>query len=243
MKKVLALLIALCTVCGSAFAGVTVTDWGIHTYDKENDVFKPVFYDGLMEDSGTAGFTVHANSEMWVDENNPRAVFLSDNVSPGLIIDYKTTSFTVNITGFDDLLKYWVNIIDGNITNIEGISPENRGKISVGFYNDDPDYVLVYSIDWKGDGVYELGRKQYNGGGSSALENPFEATSVSFGFSVPQETFNEYHAYGYYIGDNTSGTVEFTFPESGTAEVPEPSSLLALAFGGAGIVGFAFRRR
>ncbi|MBO7394443.1 MAG: PEP-CTERM sorting domain-containing protein [Abditibacteriota bacterium] len=36
--------------------------------------------------------------------------------------------------------------------------------------------------------------------------------------------------------------MEFTFPESGTAEVPEPSSLLALAFGGAG-TALAIRKR
>ena len=44
---------------------------------------------------------------------------------------------------------------------------------------------------------------------------------------------------GYRIGDNTQGTVEFIFPDS---EVPEPSTLLALAFGGAG-TALAIRRR
>ncbi len=239
MKKAL-MIFALCAMCGSAFAGAAVTDWGIFTFDKEIGWIIPTHYDGLMEDSGIAGFTVHANPEAWVGSDRPVAGFLSENVSPGLIIDTKTLSFQVSVTGFDDLLKYWVNITDhSDIQSVESISLENRGKISVGFYNDDPDYITVYTTDWKGDGIYTFGRKQYNGGGSAAFRNPFEVTSIGVVFQVPQHSFNGYENAGYYLGDNTTGTVELFLPEP---EVPEPSSLLALAFGGAG-TALAVRRR
>ena len=220
MKKVMFLLVVLCAVCGSAFADITISDWGI-----QNSNFyahEPIVYDGLMEDNAPAGFTVHANPEMWGGESSPQAVFQSYNITPGWMVFYNTTSFTISVTGFDDLI-----IKDGN-----PIHSKDFMYINISSTDD----ALIYKVPWNGDGVYKVGREQayaYN------YFNPIEADSILIGFNTRSNTVGET---GYYLGDNTKGTIGITFPESGTAEVPEPSSLLALAFGGAG-TAFAFRKR
>ena len=241
MKKIIVSLLAFCALCGSAFADVTITDWAVF-----KDYVESTVYDGLMTDSGSAGFTVHANPEMWVENDRPCAAFQSNSISPGLVIDLQTTTFEVSVTGFDnDLLKRLVNVSDRNdVPRVDNISLDNRGLIRVGFMGFDSHYLLVYAVNWVGDGVYKFTRKNADGGSSPALRDPFEVSAISIGFIAPQESLPDYPGYyygGYYLGDSTQGTVEFAFPAS--AEVPEPSSLLALAFGGAGTVTLAVRRK
>ena len=94
---------------------------------------------------------------------------------------------------------------------------------------------MVYKVDWNGDGVYEVGSKQYDAGHTF---HSFEAVGVYVTLMTRSDAANG--DVFYYLDDNTTGTVEFIFPDS---EVPEPSSLLALAFGGAGTGVLVLRRK
>ncbi|MBO7392790.1 MAG: PEP-CTERM sorting domain-containing protein [Abditibacteriota bacterium] len=224
MKKIIVFLVAFCALCGSVYAATTINDWGV----TDGYFPTPLAYDGLITDIDPAGFDVTANSEMWDDESNPRAIFYSGKISPGWMIDYRTTSFKIGITGFDDLF-----IKEGNPihrSDMMYITVTNAVDVtSTGFD------CMVYRVDWKGDGVYEVGYKQYDAGDTF---NSLEAVGVYVTLMTRSDAANG--DVFYYLGDNTAGTIEFILPEN---EVPEPSSLLALAFGGAGTAVFAFRRR
>ena len=227
MKKVIVILIALCAFATSAFAAVTISDWGISPDSKA----KPIVYEGLMDDIAPAGFTVHSAPEMWEgsqrhlpiiwrDGESPWAGFKSNNVSPGLMINYNdTVSFTVNITGFDDLV----------FSSMWGEPTYTDKKMRVILSSTDGKSV-AYETPWDEDGLYEFGYNQIVS--NKTQTSDFEVCMVAL-------YLMEKTSYGYQLGDNTAGTVEFIFPET---EVPEPSSLLALAFGGAG-TALALRRR
>ncbi|MBP5092524.1 MAG: hypothetical protein J6332_00560, partial [Abditibacteriota bacterium] len=58
MKKTIILLVALCAMAASAFAGVTIGNWGVN----DGDFANPRIYEGLITDIAPAGFTVHATS-------------------------------------------------------------------------------------------------------------------------------------------------------------------------------------
>ena len=220
MKKVMALFAVLCAVCGSAFAAVTISDWSINYYNT------PVVYDGLITDIAPTGFNVTANSEMWDEENRPMAAFISRTVSPGwtLFFDattYETSTFQVRVTGFDDL-----------IIKAEGTPVHYSDTISVYIFEGIFGKAMYYQTPWRGDGVYTFG---YD-------EQIYHCETVAADWATI--TFltwtEESGVVGYYLGDNTAGTIEFILPEN---EVPEPSSLLALAFGGAGTATLALRGR
>ena len=223
MKKFVLSLFAFCVLCGSAFADVTITDWGIFA-----DYYTvPIVYDGLIADMAPAGFSVAANSEMWGDTGGPWAAFQSNTISPGWIMDHETTSFAVSINGFDDLFIKEGNPIHSHDTMYVRIS--NAADIASAEHNS-----MIYKIAWKGDGLYEFGRGQFDAG---SLWNSFEAANIYIWLTTNSDTVNDSIVY-YYLGDNTQGTIEIT-----ASEVPEPSSLLALAFGGAGTMTLAFRKR
>ncbi|MBP5093708.1 MAG: PEP-CTERM sorting domain-containing protein, partial [Abditibacteriota bacterium] len=116
------------------------------------------------------------------------------------------------------------------------------GHLYVAFVGADFDDLLIYKTEWIGNKAYDFGLDQSYTGSTSGLVDSFEASAVYVWIESLPYTYNDIRADGYFLGDNTAGTMEFTFPESGTAEVPEPSSLLALAFGGAGTV-LAIRKR
>ncbi|MBO7392792.1 MAG: PEP-CTERM sorting domain-containing protein [Abditibacteriota bacterium] len=220
MKKILVFIAVLCAICGSAFAAVTISDWSINYHNT------PVVYDGLITDIAPTGFNVTANSEMWDEENRPMAAFISRTVSPGwtLFFDpttYETSTFQVRVTGFDDL-----------IIKAEGTPVHYSDTISVYIFEGIFGKAMYYQTPWRGDGVYTFG---YD-------EQIYRCETVAADWATI--TFltwtEESGVVGYYLGDNTAGTIEFILPEN---EVPEPSSLLALAFGGAGTAIFAIRRR
>ena len=227
MKKILVFIAVLCAICGSAFAEVTISDWGI----SPNSKAKPIVYEGLMDDIAPAGFTVHSAPEMWEgsqrhepiiwrDGESPWAGFKSNNVSPGLMINYNdTVSFTVNITGFDDLV----------FSSMWGEPTYTDKKMRVILSSTDGKSV-AYETPWDEDGLYEFGYNQIVS--NKTQTSDFEVREVVCYIRNISDSFH--------FGDNTTGTVEFIFPET---EVPEPSSLLALAFGGAGTAMFALRRR
>ncbi|MBQ7525832.1 MAG: PEP-CTERM sorting domain-containing protein [Abditibacteriota bacterium] len=209
-------------MAASAFAGVTIGNWGVNDGDFSN----PRIYDGLMTDIAPAGFTVHATSGVFGGESAPFAMFQSNTISPGWMVFYDTTEFEVSVTGFDGLF------IDN------GTPAEGRDLLYVSISAGDPASspnvdTIVYKTAWNGDGVYKFGREQ------AEAFNPrdsLEAASIYVTFMANGDGNDRA---GYRIGDNTQGTVEFIFPDS---EVPEPSTLLALAFGGAG-TALAIRRR
>ena len=213
MKKIITLLTVLSALCCSAFADVTITDWGIYS----NYFTDPRVYDGLMTDIAPTGFSVTANPEMWGDVGRPRAIFQSNTVSPGWLISTDTTSFQVRISGFDDL-----------VTKSGETTPPGNGAISVYIYNlEDFLNVTYYRTTWNGDGVYTFGRDN-----ADMYAENLEAEMVTVNLNAAFD--------GNYLGDNTQGTIELILPEN---EVPEPSSLLALVFGGAGTAVLAFRKR
>ncbi len=227
MKKIVVFLVALCAMCGSAFAEVTISGWSINGgYDN------PVIYDGLITDIYPTGFGVAADPEMWNgdEENRPMASFISENIFPSWTIfsDVKAhvaNTFKVKITGFDDL-----------IIKDEGTPWPGCDMLNIGIFSQDPHTgipkMMFYSTYLKGDGVYTFGYDQVGG----AFDN-FEAGFIRVSLYGWTETSG---MVAYYLGDNTRGTIEFILPEN---EVPEPSSLLALAFGGAGTALAAYRRK
>ncbi|MBQ7525469.1 MAG: PEP-CTERM sorting domain-containing protein, partial [Abditibacteriota bacterium] len=151
---------------------------------------------------------------------NPWAAFQSNNVSPGLMINYKDpVSFKVNITGFEDLV----------FSSRFGEPTYTNQNIRV-FFSTTDNKTVMYRTFWDGDGLYEFGYEQVV---DKLYVSDFEVRSVAI-------QFLEYYTHSYQLGDNTTGTVEFIFPET---EVPEPSSLLALAFGGAGTALAAYKRK
>ncbi|MBO7393650.1 MAG: PEP-CTERM sorting domain-containing protein, partial [Abditibacteriota bacterium] len=179
--------------------------------------------------------TVHADPEIWADSKanspvilrdgeSPWVAFQSNTVSPGLMINYKdTVSFAVNITGFNDLVFYrWGE-------------PTETGKNILVSFADSDNKSVSYRTSWTGDGLYEFGYNQIVSYRPQLSDIEVSEVYIYLGTTSTTNIPDSYH-----LGDNTAGTIEFIFPD---AEVPEPSSLLALAFGGAGIVGFAFRRR
>ena len=226
MKKILVFIAVLCAICGSAFAAVTISDWGIAS---GNFYGKPIIYEGLMEDTGSTGFTVHASPEMWsnglknipvtwYDGDSPWVAFQSNNVSQGLMINYDTASFEINVTGFDDIVfSEWGET-----------AVDKRKDLDVAFLSTDSIWV-TYETPWNGDGLYKFGYDQIIN--YKPQTSDFEVREVVCYIRNISDSFH--------FGDNTTGTVEFIFPET---EVPEPSSLLALAFGGAG-TALALRRR
>ena len=229
MKKIIVFLVALCAVCGSAFAEVTISDWGIY---RNNHNAKPIVYEGLIDDIAPTGFTVHASSEMWegsqeydpviwLDGESPWAGFYSNTVSPGLMINYNdTVSFAVNITGFEDLVFSSRFLEEPTYTDQD---------IQIVLWSTDNKSVR-YKTSWNGDGLYELGYNHIMN--YKPQTSDFEVCGIVLYLS-------EKVTHTYQLGDNTAGTVEFIFPDT---EVPEPSSLLALAFGGAG-TALAIRKR
>jgi hypothetical protein len=240
MKRIIAFLTVFCALCGSAFAAVTISDWGICGVN--GDTLETIVYEGLIDDISPTGFTFHANSEMWADKSYPPAAFISENVSPGLIVNRKTTTFGVSFDGFgNDFIQYWKSVTDPNdIQRVEKARPYILSEICIAFIGANPDYIMVYKTDWKGNVIHEFGFEQFVDGTELVMkDSSFEVSAIEIELRAPHLQFNDYHYDGYYLGDNTAGTVEFIFPD---AEVPEPSSLLALAFGGAG-TALALRRR
>ena len=227
MKKAL-MIFALCALCGSAFAAVTVSDWYVYH-------FTPADFVGLIDDIAPNGFEVHGNPEIWseskmdfpfiwYDGDSPWIAFKSDNVSPGLFINYETTTFEVYITGFNNL------VVHSMWPNEEPVHAEDNIQIS--FHRSDGKGI-TYKTLWNGEGVYTFGYDQLI---NKNLAFDFEVSTIRFYLWT---IMNSGADDCYHFGDNTVGTVEFIFPD---AEVPEPSSLLALAFGGAG-TALAIRRR
>ncbi|MBP5718584.1 MAG: PEP-CTERM sorting domain-containing protein [Abditibacteriota bacterium] len=222
MKKIVVFLVVLCAFATSAFAAVTISDWGIYERIHTN----PIVYDGLITDIAPAGFSVTADPAMWDEGDSPMAAFLSKTVSPGwmLFLDkdtYEVNTFRVKITGFDDL-----------IVKEEGTPFHTNDMIVVNLFSSAYGMMdrMLYQTSWKGDGVYTFGRDELQGSYGSG---EMDVAMVYFWTITDAARIADY-----YLGDNTAGTIEFILPEN---EVPEPSSLLALAFGGAG-TAFAFRK-
>ena len=229
MRKIIAFLAVLCTLCGSVFADSAIGNWHIYRYKSTDFV-------GLIDDIAPTGFEVQGDPEIWStskqnipyiwhDGDSPNVAFQSDNVSPGLMINYETASFEINVTGFNDLAFYgmW-----------EDEKPvEAKNNIQVTFLNSDNKGV-AYKTYWDGEGLYKFGYEQLI---NKNLAFDFEVSHVIFCLGT-ETNFGSSALYSF--ADNTQGTVEFAFPAS---EVPEPSSLLALAFGGAGTVTLAVRRK
>ncbi len=240
MKRIVILLIAVCAICTVAVADVTISDWGI----SPNSRSKPIVYEGLIDDIGPAGFEVHASPGIWGetkqnypviwnDGDSPWLGFQSNNVSPGLMINYDDTySFAVSITGFDN---YVFSRRESVPQDAYGDPIDSRNRIRVNFLSTD-DMWLWYETPWTGDDVYEFGRGQIIN--YKPQTSDFEVSLASF-YIFTTTTTNIDDCY--HFADNTQGTVEFAFPAS--VEVPEPSGLLALAFGGAGTAMFAIRKR
>ena len=204
MKKILVFIAVLCAVCGSAFAEVTVSNWGVN----DGDFANPRIYDGLITDIAPAGFTVHAVPGVFGGEGAPFAMFQSNTISPGWTVLYNTTEFEISVTGFDGLF------IDN------GTPAEGRDLLYVSVSAGDPASsphvgTAIYKTPWNGDGVYKFGREQAEA--FSDYRNPIEAVSV-YVTLVANGDGND--RAGYRIGDNTTGTFEFTFPEIAPSEVP-----------------------
>ena len=225
MKKIFAVL-AMCLLSCSAFGDITVTDWGI--FNK----WSTVVYDGMVTDIAPAGFSVSADPEMWGEKLRPPVSFSSNSISPSLralsrdAIDQSEVVFQVRVIGFDDLI---LNVPE---TSFEGIYAHDI--IRVEFWNANRSDSAPYLLPWNGEGVYSFTQRNLY----SYVPVPFDIEYIDITFL---RHMNEYHTLVYQFSDNTQGTVEFIFPAS--AEVPEPSSLLALAFGGAGTGVLALRRK
>ncbi|MBP5092979.1 MAG: hypothetical protein J6332_02905, partial [Abditibacteriota bacterium] len=206
MKKILVFLVVLCALATSAFAVVTVSDWTLYeTVGDDIYNFPTIVYDGLIEDVGTSGFTIHANPEMWVDEDYPRAQFLSGNVSSGLM---SNAFYEVSVTGFSEgLIKY----SDGKAWETSFTYPPARyprGTVYVMFFGDDNQFV-AYVADWIGDTVYKNTSETRDFWTINSIGfQPFEVTSVRVALGRP---IND-DGGSYYLGDSVQGTIELSFP-------------------------------
>ena len=220
MKKLL-MVFALCALAPSAFAAVTITDWTVYCSDAY------ICNDSIIEDVAPAGFGVKPYSDV---SNEYYSSFRSENVA-GLVYD-SNNSFKFEITGFEN--TYVDEPGDLDVLMIcfshRRDNADNRYKIG------EQRYLKAYT----GPGIYnvESDDLMWSHSGNLVDGDSFNMVLVSLGKLSSVSGVTKIDA-GQIFGNN-SGSIRLIMSEE---SVPEPSSLLALAFGVAGIAGFAFRRR
>ena len=217
MKKIIVFLIALCISATSSFAAVSITDWNINCSDEY------VRNDSIIEDVVPTGFLVKPYSDV---SNEYYSAFCSTNLVD--LVYYDNNSFKVEITGFEN------TYVDepGDLDVLMICFAHRRDNADDRYKIGEQRYLKAYT----GPGIYnvESDDLKWSHSGNLVDGDPYNIVWVSLGklgsdFGVTTITYGN-------ISENDTGSIRFITSEE---SVPEPSSLLALAFGGAG-TAFAF---